>query len=414
MTDPFLNKKNEEEDDFFEEVEGTASSIEDDDFFSLEDMAEAPPEPPREYRMPDNGAWVPLRIKESTIRNPKTDADNSLPFNPPWQYPTKVFVGFDGAGNKSATFQGIQKLSSNDGFREEVRSLSIDWFDVQLNHVAERYGVRMFDYSFSAPVHTVKQEKRSGGSWCNDHGYKLRTAAGISLSGRNFGDKSLLSEIAKEMEGAIVMAQVEVYQKSSGETSDPVKDEQGNPIGVKIDPDSGTPVIVTETSPGNYTVKGTGEKTPGIERGDLFPVGVPGEYYIIDPNGSAVMQPRIRYQDRLKFGAIKPVPGAILPEDQVTDEMRASYVIRTTGVPEGKVCVERMARVNRKGGTTVTGTITWDTIGDVLADGGRYLPGQTRMTVLTDSGELIPAVWMGTGWMEDRRAETTESEGVPF
>lgn len=264
------------------------------------------------------------------------------------------------------------------GGEEKIGEVPVPYFVATANHAAPAFGARRFPYEIEVPVFTVKtalfkpQGNRTG--YPNEHGRSLRLATGVTKAGETVNLRNM-HEIADRMVGTIVMAKVSLSESKKSRFR-PVTDENGRPITVLIDRDTGRPIEVDKVTvkndageeETNYFYAESGEVWEGDES-RLYP-------YV---NGKFAIR-------AAADGSDGPADRLEIPFKPYNDYINPPFL----PVPERKVTVERLDQ------TEVEGEITLDTVGAIVP---QAMPG-AMVDVMLRTGEVVTAVWLGTQWNE--------------
>lgn len=311
---------------------------------------------PRDVGLLDK-MWVPILLSEPTVDEkfvPRLSSKTCIA-----QKDGKTYVLYD-------QVEAMLKA----GATEKIAEVPLPYFLVQANHIAPRFGRRRFNYEIEVPVFTIKtadfkpRGNRTGSA--NEQGRALRTASGATTAGERV-NKANMHEVAERMDGQVVMAQINVVTSKKPKFRDRL-DEQGNPINVLVDPETGDPVLVVKVDEtGGYVYEESGEV---VEVNEALLVHYVDRKYAIRDNSDS--------SDVLKE---KYYP--------VNDYLSMWQPFQP--VPEREVTVERLD------GTEAQGEITWDTIGGIAlgANAGAKVDVLLKLT-----GEIITVVWLGTQWNE--------------
>lgn len=335
----------------------------------------------RPYQMPADGAYIPVRINSNKL------------------------------GKREMKVLLTDPITGEDIVKERAMTPR---FEMEVEHVAEIYGSRRWDLNLNVPIPDIRIPFRRGG--------ELRTFD--KQSGRNFlaasrtlphGEtltKTNIKKVIDESHGRIVMAQVR-HSRSTQTDTENVTDESGNLLKCKADV-HGDPIRIYKINSTLLLADGSlyqGEETESalIHYGEATKVPNPknpdemieAEGIFVIPDSSVDGVPIRRTVKRARIyenlnDDVKPVPGKVMPEDAVTDEIAKHYVIHKN--LNGSVMVERMAQITRTDNSTVYAQITWDTIGQVAS--AVRESGTAIQAIIHSTGELITATWIGTGWME--------------
>lgn len=334
-------------------------SLTDDDF--------ATPEPSvgrTRYIKPPNGAWVPLKILSSKVS----------------QREMKLVVG--GGDNPE-----------EDG--EVQDNVSVDRFDLELDHMADCYGERNRPYLLGTPVADVvlayKNGPRKGKlGWTKISGRRLLAASHVTKPGEEISE-AMLEELAERMSGQIVMGRIR-YSDPKTYTNESPRMDGGQMVKAQVDK-HGSYVKVIESG-GSKVYEETGEPYTGPASG-LIPNK--DHYFVADSSddGAPVMDVETTEVvfDNL-HDDVAPVPFEVL--EKVTKKITDKFVTHKRS--DGKVMVERYMQLTRADDTRAEGQVTWNTVGAITTK--PHKPGTEVAVALLESGEVIQAVFSGTGWEE--------------
>lgn len=316
--------------------------------------------------------WVPIRIDVAEFKEKHSPRLSS-------KVCVAVKVGDDGKKRLYVAFDQVE-AHLQAGATEVVGDYELPYFICEANHVAPEYGQRRYPYEIEVPALTIKtaffKEQRSGRKgFKNEDGRSLRVAAGATAPGEKINIKTM-PEIAKRMEGKIVMASITLSTKSKPR---PRLDANNQPVSVLLNVETGVPVTVFPM-----------EKQAGQE-------GEPTVYLLNDGSGQVWEgNPKllVHVTDKVYAIADKGEESGPLMEDvsMTTDYLKTKFL----PVPERKVEVEL------RNGEIVNGEITWKTVG-AIAQG--KTPGQFVDIMLGTgagdrTGHTLTAVWLGTQWTE--------------
>lgn len=320
--------------------------------------------------------WVPIRIQTADFKEKHTPRLSS-------KVCVAVKVGEDGKKRVYVPFDHVEAQIAA-GATEVVGEVELPYFICEANHVAPKFGQRRYPYEIEVPALTIKtaffKSNRSGRTgYKNEDGRSLRVAAQATEPGEKVNLQTM-PVIAKRLEEKVVMAQITLSTKTK---TRPRLDGNNQPISVLVNPETGAPVTVfamekqagQEAEPTVYMLNdGTGQVWEGNAK-LLIPV---------DTNIFAIVD--------------KGDDSAPLMEEyaQTTDYLKTKFL----PVPERKVDVEL------RNGETVSGEITWDTVGAIAQN---LTPG-VPVDVLLRTGKTVTAVWLGTQWTEIAKEED-ENEG---
>lgn len=319
--------------------------------------------------------WVPIRITTSEFKEkhkPRLSSKVCVAMKVGEDGKKRVFVAFD---QVEAAIQA--------GAEEVVTELELPYFICEANHVAPAFGQRRYPYEIEVPALTVKtalfREHRSGRKgYKNEDGRSLRLAASATEPGEKVNLKTM-PVIAKRMEEAVVMAQITLSTKDKPR---PRLDANNNPIMALSDPNTGTPITVVAMERQEGDTKTTymmNDESGAIWEGnEKLLVGVEeGIYAVIDTG---------------EYSA--PLMQMV---SQTTDYLKTKFL----PVPDRDVEVELLD------GETVSGQITWDTVGAIALN---KTPG-VFVDILTRTGRTVTAVWLGTQWAEVDNSDDKRDNG---
>lgn len=321
--------------------------------------------------------WVPIRITVAEFKEkhtPRLSAKTCV----------AVKVGEDGKKRVFVPFDQVE-AALQVGAKEVIGEIELPYFICEANHMAPNFGQRRYPYEIEVPALTIKtalfKPNRSGRTgYKNEDGRSLRIAAQATEPGEKVNLKTM-PVIAQRMVDKIVMAQITLSEKKK---TRPRLDGNNQPISVLVDPETGGPVTVfamekqkgQEAEPTVYLLNdGSGQVWDGNEK---LLVGVDDRIYaIIDKgeNSAPLMEEYVQTTDYLKT-KFQPVP-------------------------------ERKVDVELRSGETVSGEITWGTVGAITLN---LTPG-VFVDILTRTGQTVTAVWLGTQWTEVAQDGDDEGKG---
>jgi hypothetical protein len=321
--------------------------------------------------------WVPIRIQTAEFKEKHKPRLSS-------KVCVAVKVGEDGKKRVYVPFDQVE-AALQVGATEVVTEMELPYFICEANHVAPAFGQRRYPYEIESPALTIKtaffKEQRSGRKgYKNEDGASLRKAAEATEPGERINIQTMPA-IAKRLEEKIVMAQITLSTKTKKR---PRLDGSNQPISVLVDADTGAPI-----------------KVRALERQE----GDTQTTYMVDDNSGSIWEGNEKLLIGLGDGtyaiADKGETSAPLMDDyvQTTDYLKTKFL----PVPERKVEVEM------RSGETISGEITWDTVGAIALN---RAPG-TSVDVLLRNGSTVTAVWLGTQWTElAKEGDKSQGDGL--
>jgi hypothetical protein len=321
--------------------------------------------------------WVPVVVKEITVHKKYAPEFGGNP----------VVLAKDKTGKLKYLFNDVA-AAIQDGATPMIGEYKLPYVVVKMNHVAPAYGERFFDYQADIPILPImtkyRNDPREGQlpGYKNERGLAFRKAAEVLAEGETM-TMANMEEIHLRAKGTVVMAQLNIYQKSN-----PIAQqvwENNKPIMVRLDPAVGGPLRVFKNeATGQYIKVGTAEVVEELndldetaERVLLYPLG-DGEFAILDDGPAAGRLTKM----------VKPWTDTLMPGGQPVPFLP---------VPERDIQVETLD------GTMMAGEITWDTIGNICPT---LAPGAS-VDVLLQNGRTVQAIYMKSHWVE------MATEGTP-
>ena len=364
------------------------------------------------YIKPAERTWVPLVITKATVETREA----------------RLVVAYDSSGECVTDPKKIEKIVEAGG--EEVVETGVSYYQFRLeaDHLGAHFGDRPSPYLLFVPVFAQKiafkearKNRRTGEyelGFVKDVGRKLLAATRVGLGVAIPEDEEFLNNLAEELVGKRIMAQVNRREvKRSGDK--PRVNSDGSFVKAKIDQDTQTVIRLTKTEGGSYVNTATGEAYEGNTAG-LIPFT--NEQFLIPDNsdfGQVVRDPfeSVDTYDNLYDETFR-VPNVVMVAKQVTKEIAERFEVADR--LDGKKEVSRYAEIVRTNGDEVKGQITWETVGFVAT--ATKAPGTAIQATLaeidptTNKPRVITATWLGTHWEETPQPHhlvVSEDDGKP-
>lgn len=323
--------------------------------------------------------WVPIRISVAEFKDKHTPRLSS-------KVCVAVKVGEDGKKRVYVPFDQVE-AQLGAGAKEIIHEMELPYFICEANHVAPQFGQRRYPYEIEVPALTIKtalfKPNRSGRTgYKNEDGRSLRVAAQATEPGEKVNLQTM-PVIAKRLEEKIVMAQITLSTKTK---TRPRLDANNNPVTVLVDPETGGLVTVFATE------RQEGDTSTTYLLND-------GSGQVWNGNEKLLVKADLDATEKIYAIVDKGENSAPLMDEyaQTTDYLKTKF----QPVPERKVDVEL------RNGETVSGEITWDTVGAITLS---LTPG-VFVDVLTRTGQTVTAVWLGTQWTEVAKEKDNEGGG---